>query len=57
MSSKNLVILKNRHSNYPNWTALIFTISGFHLGYHLEYIKMLNDAKVESLGLFKGKVC
>ena len=59
-SSKNLVVLKNRRSNLlynPNWTALIFAISGFHLGYHLEYIKMLNDAKVASLGLFKGKVC
>ena len=28
---------------------LIFAISGFHLGYHLEYIKMFNDAKVASL--------
>ena len=36
---------------------LIFAISGFHLGYHLKYIKMLNDAKVASLGFFKGKVC
>ena len=34
-----------------------FAISGSYLGHHLEYIKMLNDAKVASLGFFKGKVC
>ena len=37
--------------------VLLFAISGLHLGYHLEYIKMLNNARVASLGFFKGKVC
>ena len=28
-----------------------------HLGRHLRYIKMLNDARVASLGFFKDNVC
>ena len=28
-----------------------------HLGRHLEYIEMLNDARVASLGFFKDNVC
>ena len=32
-------------------------ISGFHLGRHLGYIEMLNDARVASLGYFKDNVC
>ena len=32
---------------------LIFAFSGLHLGYHHEYIKTLNEAKVASLGFFK----
>ena len=28
-----------------------------HLGRHLEYIKMLNDARVASLGFFKDNIC
>ena len=32
-------------------------IIGLHLGRHLEYIEMLNDARVASLGFFKDNVC
>ena len=32
-------------------------ITGVHLGRHLGYIKMLNDARVASLGFFKENVC
>ena len=37
---------------------IIYTlIFGIHLGRHLGYIEMLNDARVASLGFFKDKVC
>ena len=49
--------LKNLIQGPFRGKILIFAISGFNLGYHLEYINMLNDAKVASLGFFKGKVC
>ena len=32
-------------------------VIGFHLGRHLGYIEMLNDARVASLGFFKDNVC
>ena len=32
-------------------------IIGLHLGRHLGYIEMLNDARVASLGFFKDIVC
>ena len=32
-------------------------IIGFHLGRHLGYIEMLNDARVASLGFFKDNIC
>ena len=32
-------------------------IIGLHLGRHLGYMEMLNDARVASLGFFKDKVC
>ena len=32
-------------------------IIGLHLGRHLGYIEMLNDARVASLGFFKDNVC
>ena len=32
-------------------------IIGLHLGRHLEYIEMLNDARVASLGYFKDNIC
>ena len=32
-------------------------IIGLHLGRHLGYIEMLNDARVASLGFFKYNVC
>ena len=32
-------------------------IIGHHLGRHLGYIEMLNDAKVASLGFFKDNIC
>ena len=30
---------------------------GRHLGRHLEYIEMLHDARVASLGFFKDNIC
>jgi len=32
-------------------------IIGYHLGCHLGYIEMLNDARVASLRFFKDNVC
>ena len=32
-------------------------IIGFHLGRHLGYIEMLNDARVASFGFFKDNIC
>ena len=32
-------------------------IIGLHLGRHLGYIEMLNDARVASLGFFMDNVC
>ena len=32
-------------------------IIGLHLGRHLGYIEMLNDAKVASLGSYKDNIC
>ena len=49
--------LKNLIPCPLGYKVLIFAISGLYLGYHLEYIKILNDARVASLGSFKGKVC
>ena len=49
---------------WKKWVWDIFFIShnfwliiGFHLGRHLEYIEMLNDARVASLGFFKDNIC
>ena len=36
--------------------TLFLLIIGFHLGRHLGYIEMLNDARVASLGFFKNNV-
>ena len=37
---------------------IIFSlIIGLHLGRHLRYIEMLNDARVASLGIFNDNVC
>ena len=49
-------ILKNLIPCPLGCKVLIFAISGLHLGYHPEYIKIFNDARVASLGFFKGKV-
>ena len=38
-------------------TQYFLYITGFHLGRHLGYIKMLNDARVASLRFFKDNVC
>ena len=41
---------------FPNHTIFSLII-GFHLGRHLGYIEMLNDARVASLGFFKDNIC
>ena len=41
---------------FPNHTIFSLKI-GFHLGRHLGYIEMLNDARVASLGFFKDNIC
>ena len=49
--------------NLLNMFETKFSISQFlliirlHLGRHLGYIEMLNDARVASLGFFKDNVC
>ena len=42
---------------YFPYQTIFSLIIGFHLGRHLGYIKMLNDARVASLGFFKDNVC
>ena len=41
---------------FPNHTIFSLMI-GFHLGRHLGYIEMLNDARVASLAFFKDNIC
>ena len=48
---------KNGFETYFPYHTIISLIIGFHLGRHLGYIEMLNDAKVASLGFFKDNVC
>ena len=36
---------------------IFYLIIGLHIGRHLEYVKMLNDARVASLGFFKDNIC
>ena len=58
------ILSKNKTNVYPSIPKVFYRKVGyighapcFHLEYHLEYIKMLNGAKVASLGFFKDKVC
>ena len=39
------------------YQTIFSLINVLHLGRHLEYIEMLNDARVASLGFFKDNVC
>ena len=48
---------ENGFETYFPYHTIFSLIIGFHLGRHLEYIEMLNDARVASLGLFKDNVC
>ena len=43
-----------RHFSISHKFSLII---GLHLGRHLGYIEMLNDAGVASLGFFKDNIC
>ena len=43
--------------NYFHIYKIFTLIIGLHLGRHLGYIELLNDASMASLGFFKGKVC
>ena len=42
--------------HFPYYT-IYFLIIGLHLGRHLEYIEMLNDARVASHGFFMDNIC
>ena len=42
---------------YFPYQTMFSLVIGFHLGRHLGYIEMLNDARVASLGFFKDNVC
>ena len=48
---------ENGFETYFPYHTIFSLIIGFHLGRHLGYIKMLNDARVASLGFFKDNVC
>ena len=48
---------ENGFETYFPYHTIFSLIFGFHLGRHLGYIKMLNDARVASLGFFKDNVC
>ena len=48
---------KNTFETYFPYYTIFSLIIGFHLGRHLGYIEMLNDARVASLGFFKYNVC
>ena len=43
-----------RHFSIPH---IFLTLIGHHLGRHLDYIEMLNGAKVASLGFFRDNIC
>ena len=47
---------ENEFETYFQYHTIFSLIIGFHLGRHLGYIKMLNDARVASLGFFKDNV-
>ena len=48
---------ENGFETYFPYHTIFSLIIGFHLGRHLGYIEMLNDARVASLGFFKNNVC
>ena len=48
---------KNAFETYFPYHTIFSLIIGFHLGRHLGYIEMLNDARVASLRFFKYNVC
>ena len=54
--ANNLRIKMGLRYFFPYHTIFSLII-GLHLGRHLGYIEMLNDARVASLGLFKGNIC
>ena len=47
----------NGLETYFPYHTIFSLIIGFHLGRHLGYIEMLNDARVASLGFFTDNVC
>ena len=47
---------KNTFETYFPYYTIFSLIIGFHVGRHLGYIEMLNDARVASLGFFKYNV-
>ena len=48
---------ENVFQTYFPYHTIFSLIIGYHLGRHLGYIEMLNDARVASLGFFKDNVC
>ena len=56
-SHRNLQFKKeNRFGTCFPYHTIFLPIIGFHLGRHLGYIEMLNDARVASLGIFRDNV-
>ena len=48
---------ENGFETYFPYHTIFSLIIGFHLGRHLGYFEILNDARVASLGFFKDNVC
>ena len=48
---------KNWFETFFHFIQCFHFIIGLHLGRHVGYIEMLNDARVASLGFFKGNLC
>ena len=48
---------ENGFQTFFSYHTIFSLIICLHLGRHLEYIRMLNDARVASLGIFMDNVC
>ena len=48
---------ENEFDTFFPYQTIFSLVIGLHLGRHLGYIEMLNDARVASLEFFKDNVC
>ena len=53
----SLLFMKKMGLRHFSVSHNVLLIIDLHLGRHLEYIEMLNDARVASLGFFKDVIC